>query len=140
MKARWIYSGLLAGAVMLGAGTAFSGGDVTTNNMLVDYNEQTGELWAYPKGLPMAVYLNTPATQHGLADLSRFTPPDPCRGFAHAWNAQVAWEIRHGVVGDTAPRHSFSVLLGLMTEFQCTADLTTATGSPQLLVITPTAK
>lgn len=136
---RVLWSGLAASAVLLATGTALPGGSTaTTDNQLVDFNEQTGELWAYPKGQTLATYLHGPKTVHVLADLSKFLPPDPCFGLAQAWNATVRWEERHGDRAES--RFVFQVLLTLMSNFQCRATVTSSTGTPQpIVVIAPSA-
>jgi hypothetical protein len=138
MKIRMLWSGLAASAVLLAAGTALPGGTAsTTENQLVDFNQSTGELWAYPTGKPITTYLHGKHTVHALADLSRFLPPDPCMGLAQAWNATVAYDDGHQV----RSAFVFEVLLTLMSDFQCRATVTSTNGTPQpIVVITPIAK
>jgi hypothetical protein len=138
MKIRLLCGALAASAVLLLAGTAFPGGtSSTTDNLLVDFNPQTGELWAYPTGQGLATYLHDAKTVHAEADLSRFLPPDPCFGLAHAWNATVRYDVSHAAES----RFVFDVLLSLMSNFQCSASVTSTNGTPQpIVVITPTAK
>jgi hypothetical protein len=143
MKIRMLWSALAASSVLLVAGTALPGGPMaTTNNELVDYNQQTGELWAYPSGQGLATYLHDGKTVHVAADLTHFLPPDPCFGLAHAWNNAVAWEDRNaGEKNHVAVKFVFEVLLTLMSNFQCRASVTSSTnGSPQpIVVIAPTS-
>jgi hypothetical protein len=140
MKARMMWSVLAASAVMLAAGTAFSGGGVTTDNELVDFDRTTGELWAYPSGQPLATYLHRPDTVHVLADLSRFTPPDPCRELAHTWNQVVKFDTHKHVTSTVI----FEILLTLMSDFQCRANVTSpppTNGVPSpIMFIAPAAK
>ena len=138
---RMIWSSLAASAVLLVAGTAFSGGGGGIDNQLVDFNQSTGELWATPKGKTTPeTYLHDASTVHGIADLKGFTPPDPCRGLAEAWNATVRYETSHPQ-GKTGRETTFvfEVLLTLMSDFKCNATLATSgTGTPQTLsVVTP---
>ena len=137
MFQRTIVCGAAATALLLVSGAAFPGGQTTSVDELVDFDASTGELWAYPQGQPMAAYLHSPQTQHMLADLSRFTPPDPCFPLAHVWNNTVRFDERHNVTSTIV----FEVLLGLQSRFQCKASVTSVSGSPQPLVrITPTAR
>jgi hypothetical protein len=141
MKARMMWSVLAASTVMLVAGTAFSGGGVTTDNELVDFNQATGELLAYPKNEPLATYLHLPDTHHVLADLGRFAPPDPCRELAHTWNQVVRYDAHKGVQSNFV----FEILLTLMSDYQCRATVT-SNGPPTpnnpvpIVSIAPTAK
>jgi hypothetical protein len=129
-----------AAAVLLLSGAAFPGGVTTSINELVEFNESTGELWAYPKGQPMAIYRHTRDTRHLLADLSRFTPPDPCFPLAVAWNRTVRYDERHHVQSTFL----FEAILSLQSRFQCNATVTStdiATSSPPPIVqILPTAQ
>jgi hypothetical protein len=137
MTLRTIVSGTAAATLLLISGAAFPGGQTTTDDQLVDFNPSTGELWAYPKGQSMATYLHSHATRHLLADLSRFTPPDPCFPLAIVWNNAVRHDAKHGVVSTRL----FERLLVLQSRFQCTASLTSVDGTPQpLLSVTPTAQ
>ena len=143
-----LWSGLSASAVLLVAGSALPGGTAaTTHNQLTNFDQSSGELWAYPldaagKPLPIATYLHDANTLHGLADLTKFTPPDPCRGLTEAWNATVRYETQHEGQNARPTQFVFEVLLTLMSDFQCRATVTsTTTGTPQpIVVITPTSK
>ncbi|HEY8039439.1 MAG TPA: hypothetical protein VIF15_06580 [Polyangiaceae bacterium] len=136
MKTRWVWSGLTASAVMMATGLAFSGGTTTSDAQLMDFNQATGELWAYPDGQALSTYLHEPRTRHVLADLARFAPPDPCRPLAEAWNFTVRYDQRFGVRSTFV----FDVLLVTMAEFQCRATVTSVAGQPQpIVIITPTA-
>jgi len=137
MKIRFVLSALTAATVLLGTGAALSDTTATTSNQLVDYNKQSGELWAYPVGQGLATYLHKPETVHVLADLSRFAPPDPCRPLAQAWNLTVQFDTKYHVNS----RVVFDVLLTVMSDFQCRASVTSVTnGVPQPIVyIQPTA-
>jgi hypothetical protein len=139
MKMRILLSGLAASAVLLAAGSALPGGPHTrtTNDQIVDFDQKTGELWAFPVAQGLTIYLHDHRTHHALADLSRFLPPDPCLPIAEAWNATVAYDGAHRVQS----RFIFEVLLVLMADFQCRATVTSSTnGTPQpIVVITPTA-
>jgi hypothetical protein len=138
MKIRFVWSALAASAVLLAAGTALPGGPAsTTDNLLIDYNNQTRELFALPTGRPIATYLHNKHTVHLAADLSRYLPPDPCFPLAQAWNVIAAHDARHGIKSTAV----FDLLLALMSNFQCHATVTSDTGSPQpIVVIYPTAQ
>ena len=73
--------------------------------------------------LSLAVFLHSPQTQHLIADLSHFLPPDPCRPLAEVWNVAVGIENRTGVKFPVL----FEVLLSLMSDRQCNATITTTT-------------
>jgi hypothetical protein len=132
MFQRTIVCAGVTAAVLLLSGAAFSGGVTTSINELVEFNESTSELWAYPKGHPMAIYRHTPETRHLLADLSRFTPPDPCFPLAVAWNRTVNYDERHHVQSTFL----FEAILGLQSRFQCNATVTSTdnTTAPQPIV------
>ncbi|MGH7297308.1 MAG: hypothetical protein ACRELB_20390 [Polyangiaceae bacterium] len=136
MKIHGLLGGLAAGAVMLAAGAAFSGGSTTTKARLMDFDPSNGHLMAYPSGGALTTYLHDGATQHGLANLTKLTPPDPCHGLAAAWNATVRYDDRHGVNSTFI----FEALLQVMSDFQCSATVTSVSGSPQpIVIISPTA-
>jgi hypothetical protein len=135
MNMRSVWSSLAASAIVLVAGTAFSGGGVV--NELVDFNQATGELSAYPAGSQsVATYLHRPSTIH-LPSIGSFTPPDPCTGLADAWNITVVFDERH----NTTSTFVFEALLTIMSDFQCHATVSTTTGSgtlPDIVTIAPT--
>jgi hypothetical protein len=136
MKMRLVLSGLAAGAVMLSAGAAFSGGITTNTAQLVSFDSSTGELWAVPSGQNLTSYLNQKVTAYVAADLRLFEPPDPCFPPVAAWNFTVAYDQRH----HTHSTFIYELLLGVMSDLQCSANVTSSTnGTPQPLVaITPT--
>jgi len=136
MKIRMLlWSGLSASVVMLAGGAAFSGGPTTSDNRLVDYDQKTRQLSAYPTGGSLTTYLHEPATIHGLANLANYAPPDPCIPIVEAWNLTVEDDARFGVTSTFV----FDVLLTLMSDLQCHASVTSTSGAPQPIVtITPT--
>lgn len=136
MKMRSLVSTFAAGAVMLIAGAAFSGGTTTNDAQLVSYDRTTSELWALPTGLPLTSYLNQQFTSYVAADLASFEPPDPCIPVSDAWNFVVAYDARTGQKSTFV----FEMLLGVMSDLGCHASVTSLTsGSPQpLIVIQPT--
>jgi hypothetical protein len=138
MKIRMLLSsGLLTSAVVLGAGVAFSGGTTTSSNRLVDFDPSTHLLSAYPNGGGLTTYLHQPTTVHLIADLTRYTPPDPCRGLANAWNLTVDYDAKHDVTSTVL----FEILLSAQADFQCDATITSVPGAPEPITeITPTAK
>jgi hypothetical protein len=140
MKLRHACSVLAASAVLLVSGAAFSGAHVTTVDQLLDYNTSTGELWAYPQGGSLATYLHSTTTQHRIANLEPFLPPDPCLPLARAWNFVVRYDIHHHVQST----YVFDILLARMSEFQCHASVTTPrnlTGTtPPIVSVAPVAK
>ncbi len=141
MTKRGLVCGAAVSALLLVSGAAFSGGPATSVDQLIDFNRTTGELWAYTPGQTVATYLHSGETRHLAADLSRFLPPDPCLPLARVWNIAVNVEERTG----RSNRAVFGVLIGLMSDFQCSATVTTTTTSnnntaPQPLAsIAPTA-
>lgn len=139
MKIRMLLgSGLAASVVMLAAGAAFSGGPATTtDNRLVDFVQSTGELTGVVAGGNALTYLHNAETQHLLANLTSFLPPDPCIPLAEAWNATVNYDTRFGVRSTFV----FDVLLTFMADLQCRATVTSTTGTTRpIVVIAPTAK
>lgn len=138
MKIRMLlWSGLSASTVMLAGGAALSGGATTSTNLLVDYDQKTHELSAYPTGGGLTLYLHQPTTVHLPGDLTHFAPPDPCRPIAEIWNLTVQDDARFGVTSTFV----FDLLLTLMSDFQCHASVTSTTGTPEPIVfIAPAAK
>jgi hypothetical protein len=136
MKIRMlVWSGLSASVVMLAGGAAFSGGPTTSDNRLVDYDQKSRELSAYPAGGALTTYLHQATTVHALANLSHYAPPDPCIPLATLWNLTVQDDSRFGVTSTFV----FDVLLTLMSDLQCRATVTSTSGAPQPIVtITPT--
>jgi hypothetical protein len=127
---------LVASAVTLIGGAAFSGGQTTGVNQLVDFEQSTGKLWAYPQNHSLATYQHTATTHHLEADLGRFEPPDPCYEAVHMWNYAVQYDRRY----HTSSTPVFEALLGLMSSAKCSAIVTTTSGSPPPIEsITPTA-
>jgi hypothetical protein len=137
MKMRIVWSGLAASAVMLAAGAAVSGGDSTSNNELVDYDQPTGKLWAYPDGQPLATYMHTPQTRHLRADLRRFEPPSPCFEYALLWDEALRYDDRFHQ--DSEP--VFEALIGLMSQAKCSATVTSADAPspPPIVTFEPTS-
>jgi hypothetical protein len=132
MNMRSVWSALAASSVLLVAGTAFSGGGGIVNE-LVEFNEQTGELSAYPAGVQtIATYMHRPSTIH-LPSVGIFTPPDPCTGLADAWNFTVKYDEKR----DVNSKFVFEALLTIMSDFQCHATVTTATNGVDLVTIAP---
>ncbi|HEY3822248.1 MAG TPA: hypothetical protein VGL81_34020 [Polyangiaceae bacterium] len=138
MKIRMLlWSGLSASAVMLVGGAALSGGATTSTNLLVDYDQQTRQLSAYPSGGNLTVYLHQPTTVHLAGNLKNYAPPDPCRPIAELWNLTVQDDQRFGVTSTFV----FDALLTIMSDLQCKATVTSTNGTPQPIeYITPTAK
>ena len=138
MKIRTLlWSGLSASAALLVAGVAFSGDHASTSsNRLIDYDRATRELSAERDGKTLMVYLHRNETRHLLADLSRFAPPDPCFRLADTWNETVKFD-EHFHRNST---DAFDVLLILMSDFSCRANVTSTVGTPEPMVdIRPTA-
>jgi hypothetical protein len=126
MSKRGILCSAAVSAVLLVSGAAFAGGltlggSTASNDTLVDFNQSTGELWAVPPGKAVASFLHSPVTVHLIADLSRFLPPDPCLPLARAWNGAVRIEARTGLRFPIF----FEIVLGLMSDLQCKATITT---------------
>jgi hypothetical protein len=124
MNKRVFVCGAAATAVLLVSGAALSGGQTSSVDRLLDFNRRTGELWATPPHQNVALFLHSANTAHLAADLSRFLPPDPCLPLARVWNIAVAREER---VGRPVSTGLFEVLIGLMSDFQCSATITTTT-------------
>jgi hypothetical protein len=122
MSKRGFVCGAAVSAVLLISGAAFAGGtSISSTDTLVDFDQSTGELWAQPPGSAVTAFLHSSATLHLLADLSRFLPPDPCLPLARAWNTGVRIEERTGLQFPVF----FEVVLGLMSDLQCKATITT---------------
>jgi hypothetical protein len=121
MTKRGLICGAAVSALLLVSGAAFSGGPATSIDQLIDFNRSTGELWAYTPGQNLAIYLHSAETRHLAADLSRFLPPDPCLPLARVWNIVVRIEERTGRTNGAL----FGVLIGLMSDFQCSATIGT---------------
>jgi hypothetical protein len=114
--------GAAVGAVLLFSGAALSGNPPTTSDdRLMDFNQSTGELLAVPQGMGLSAFIHSPATQHLIADLSKFLPPDPCTPLARVWNTLVGIEDRTGLRFPVV----FDILLVLMSDRQCNATITT---------------
>jgi hypothetical protein len=123
MKKRAFVCGAAVAALLLVSGAAFSGGGLTTSvDQLMDFNRSTGELWAIPPGQAVRVFVHTTQTAHLPADLSRFLPPDPCLPLARVWNVAVA---RGTNANGRAHARLFEALIGLMSDFECSATITT---------------
>lgn len=123
---RIVSSVLAAGAMTLVAGAAFSGGHRTDVNRLMDFDQSSGRLWAYPQNQPLTTYQHTAATRHLEGDLGSFEPPDPCFELGHMWNYAVNYDRRFRT--NSGP--IFESLIGLMAANKCTATVTTTSGSP----------
>ena len=137
MKMRMVSSVLAVSAVTLVAGAAFSGGQTANVNQLMDFDQSSGKLWAYPQNQPLSIYQHTPRTRHLEGDLRRFEPPDPCFELGHMWNYAVSYDRRY----HTDSRPIFESLIGLMAASKCSAAVTTTSGSPAPLEsIAPTSK
>jgi hypothetical protein len=147
MKKRALVCGAAVSAVLFVSGAAFSGGGLSASvDQLMDFDRSTGELWAIPPGQAVRAYVHTSQTAHLPADLSRFLPPDPCLPLARVWNIAVA---RGTNENGRAHARLFQALLGLMSDFECSATITTfktdapatSTTSPQpMFSIAPTAQ
>jgi hypothetical protein len=136
MKMRTVSSVLVASAVTLLGGAAFSGGQSTTVNQLVDFDASSGKLWGYPPNQSLATYQHTPTTRHLEADLVRFEPPDPCDELVHMWNYAVDYDRRFHM--NSTP--IFESLIGLMASNKCSAIVSVTSGSPPPIdSITPTS-
>jgi hypothetical protein len=135
MKMRSLVSVFAAGAVMLVAGVAVSGGTTTNGAQLVSFDRTTSELWALPNGQPLSSYLNQSFTVYQSTNLGSFEPPDPCIPFVEAWNFTVAYDQKTG----RSSTFVFELLLGAMSDLSCHATITSLTsGAPQpLLAIQP---
>jgi len=134
---RIVSSALAVGAVTLIAGAAFSGGPTTKDNELVDFDQNTGHLWAAPPNGNAALYQHTQHTIHLEGDLGRFEPPDPCDELVRLWNYTVHYDRRF----HTDSRAIYESFLGLMAQNKCSATITSVSGSPPPITsIAPNAK
>ena len=139
MKLRHACGVLAASAVLLVSGAAFSGGSATTIDELMDFNRETGELWAIPQGRPLATFIHSSTTRHLEVELSTFLPPDPCLPLASAWNFTVRFDARFHVKSTFV----FELLLTTMSDFRCGAAITTGSGgsgSPPIISVGPIAR
>jgi hypothetical protein len=126
MKIRIVPSALAISAVTLIAGAAFSGGHQTSDSHIVDFEQNTGRLWAVPQNGNVSEYQHTPQTLHLEGDLGRFIPPDPCDELGHLWNFTVRYDRHY----HTDSRPVYEALLGLMAQNACGATITSTSGSP----------
>jgi hypothetical protein len=126
MKIRIVSSALAVGAVTLIAGAAISGGSKTSDNELLDFDQNNGHLWAAPKNGNAALYQHTPQTIHLEGSIGRFEPPDPCDELVHLWNYTVHYDHAFRVQSPGV----YEALLGLMATNRCGATITASTGSP----------
>jgi hypothetical protein len=150
MRIVWFASGLVASAVLLASGAAFSTNPpppapaTTTVNQLVDYVRNTGELWGVPQvgGGNAKVYLHDATTVHLPGPVPVlpgpvYYPPDPCIPIGEMWNRTVQFDDRHHTTSPVV----YDVLLSLMADFQCSATITATSGTPQPIVsIAPNVK
>jgi hypothetical protein len=126
MTKRGFVCGAAVSAGLLLSGAAFAGGltlggSRSSTDKLVTFNQSTGELRAEPPGQAIVTFLHSSETQHLIADLSRFLPPDPCLPLARTWNVAVGIEDRTGLRFPIF----FDFLLILMSDLQCNATITT---------------
>ena len=138
MKNRILTSALAISAVTLIAGAAFSGGPHSSDSQLVDFDQNTGRLWAVPQNQHNASeFQHTQYTLHLEGELGRFQPPDPCDELGHLWNFTVRYD-RHYHVESVGV---YEALLGLMAQNSCAATITSVGGSPPPIVsIAPNGK
>jgi hypothetical protein len=137
MKMRIVSSALAVTAVTFVAGAAFSGHQTANVNQLMDFDQSSGKLWAYPEHQPLATYQHTPTTRHLEGDERGFEPPDPCFELTHMWNYAVTYDRRF----HTDSRPIFEALIGLMASNRCSATVTSTSGSPPPIEsIAPTGK
>jgi hypothetical protein len=132
MKKRLFWCGLATTAIVLTSGVAFSGGTTTSLARVLDYEDETHQLWVMSPG-GAASYVHSERTLHLLATLPRpELPPDPCFQIARIWNAVVRFEAQTG----QTPTRAFGVLLEAMGIFSCQARVTIPidSGSPVPLV------
>jgi hypothetical protein len=143
MKMRTVLSVAAACGTLLLSGAAFSGGSSTSDNQMVDYDDQTGELWAIPSGGSTTTYQHDPKTQQLQANLSQYQPPDPCLPLAEVWNILASQQHGHGHGDDCHDGSSgaFGALLTVMAAHGCKATITATSGAPKPIIqITPTAQ
>lgn len=126
MKIRIVSSALAISAVTFIAGAAFSGGSKASDNEIVDFDQNTGHLWAVPQHGNVALYQHTPQTIHLEGNLGRFAPPDPCDELVRLWNFTVHYD--HAFRVDS--RGVYEALLQLMAQNKCSATITVTSGSP----------
>jgi hypothetical protein len=137
MKMRIVTSALAVGAVTLIAGVAFSGGHQSSDNELVDFDQNTGHLWAAPPNGNAAEFLHTPQTIHLEGTVGHFEPPNPCDELVRLWNFTVHYDRRF----HTDSRAVYESFLGLMAQNKCSASITSVSGSPPPITsIAPNAK
>ncbi len=138
MTMRSLVSGLSAGAVMLAAGAAFSGGVASVHAQIMSFDSASGELWAVPDGQNAAVFLNQPFTSYLPATVTPVEPPDPCFQLASYWNFVVSYDTTF----NTKSAFVYGVLMNAMATQACGVTVTSlASGSPQPLVaIRPSTK
>lgn len=128
MKKQLVSGGLVATAILLVSGAAFSGPVNTLPSAeIVEFDAATHEVFTSVNNV-VNVFLHEPGTVHLPAIIGPGShPPDPCFGFALTWDTVVFVDT----ITRTENTAAFEVLLGLMAGFQCKAEVTSdvVTGS-----------
>ena len=136
MIARRLIASVSMSIVMLAGGAAVAGNANVDGVQLMDFDGDTHTLIAHPPGRAMGWYTHTNFTVHLPAPIARNphgVPPNPCHGFAIAWNNMIA----HSAPG---AQRAQLVMLAVMASAQCNAELVTDPGTnpPTILSIQPT--
>jgi hypothetical protein len=111
---------LAASAVTLASGAALSDSTTTLPNAaIVEFQSSTHELFVTFNNL-VNVFLDEPGTVRLPSVFGPGShPPDPCFGLALTWDGVVFADN----VTKTENVPAFEVLLGLMSDFQCTVQI-----------------
>jgi hypothetical protein len=128
MNKKFASGGLVATAILLASGAAFSGSVSTLRSAeIVEFSAATHEVFTSVNS-EVNVFLHEPGTVHLPAIFGPHShPPDPCFGLALTWDSVVFVDT----ITRTENTVAFEVLLGLMAGFQCNAEVTSeiVTGS-----------
>jgi hypothetical protein len=119
MMKRLLSGGLVATALMLSSGAAFSGSVTTLPSAeIVAFSTATHELSV---ANVVNVFLHEPGTVHLPSVFGPGShPPDPCFGLGLTWDGVVFADT----ITQTQNTAAFEALLVLMAGFQCTAEIT----------------
>ncbi len=131
MKKHFVWSGLVAAALVFVSGAALSDVSSTAVVRVLHFDIFRQELHALPVAGPPIIYVHTSETVHSPAFLGEGQhPPDPCFDIAATWNGVVAEGAEEGRPNVFA----FELLMSLMGAYRCNATVTVGT------VGTPTAE
>jgi hypothetical protein len=125
-----------AAGIMTVTGAAFSGAPWAADVQILNFDDQTGTMLAFWAAGNQGVFLvDTDTTVHLPGVLTHAhpqTPPDPCHGYLHEYNAAVAQFNRSGTA-----RASLYVSIVHLANANCSADVVADTGTGALVTFQP---